>query len=30
MDISDEQYKIVFTKDCMNEMDLIYSYISNK
>lgn len=29
MDISDEQYKIVFTNDCKNEMDFIYNYISN-
>lgn len=30
MDISKEQFKIVFTTDCKQEMDDIYNYISNK
>lgn len=28
MDISKEQYKIVFTNYCIKEMDYIYNYIS--
>lgn len=28
MDISKEQYKIVFTSDCIREMDYIYNYIT--
>lgn len=30
MDISKDNYKIVFTKDSIREMDSIYNYISNK
>lgn len=30
MDISQKQYKIVFTNDCIREMDYIYNYISSK
>lgn len=30
MDISEKQYKIVFTNDCIQEMDDIYNYISKK
>ena len=30
MNISKEQYKIVFTNDSINEMDSIYQYISQK
>lgn len=29
MDISENEYKIVFTNDCRMEMDYIYSYITN-
>ena len=29
MDISKKQYKIVFTSDCIKEMDYIYNYISS-
>ena len=28
MDISKKQYKIVFTSDCIREMDYIYNYIT--
>lgn len=28
MDISKKQYKIVFTSDCIKEMDYIYNYIN--
>lgn len=30
MDISQKQYEIVFTNDCIREMDYIYNYISSK
>jgi len=30
MDISKKQFKIVFTNDCIIEMDEIYAYISKK
>lgn len=30
MDISEKQYKIVFTNDCIQEMDDIYNYILKK